>query len=324
MAKIVVIGEILVEIMATEIGQTFLRPGQFQGPYPSGAPAIFADQAARTGADVTLVGSVGKDDFGTVNLKRLQSSGVDTSRIQRHPDRPTGSAFVTYAKDGSRSFIFNIAHSAAACVGVDQLDPALFSKCLFFHIMGSSLISSQMTQTIRHGIDLAKTAGAEISFDPNVRKELLSNPAMAATIREILSQTDILLPSEDDLKYLFADSTELDAVHQLLAGSARLILLKRGKNGCTYFDREQKLDVPPIIADEVDPTGAGDCFGGTFISCLAQEFPLPRALSLANAAGSLAVRTRGPMEGNSTLEQLNTCLESESGQQNLVQQMTRL
>jgi tagatose kinase len=315
MAKIVVIGEILVEIMATEIGQTFLRPGQFQGPYPSGAPAIFADQAARTGADVALVGSVGKDDFGTVNLQRLQSSGVDTSRIRRHPDRPTGSAFVTYAEDGSRSFVFNIAHSAAACIRVDHLDAALFAGCRFFHIMGSSLISSQMTQTILHAVELARAAGAEISFDPNIRKELLLNPAMAETIREILSKTDILLPSEDDLKYLFAEASELDAAHQLLAGNTRLILLKRGKNGCTYFDRQRKIDVPPLIAHEVDPTGAGDCFGGTFISCLVQEIPLPRALSLANAAGSLAVRMRGPMEGNSTLEQLNTCLEKESGQE---------
>ena len=47
MAQIVTIGEILVEIMATRIGQTFLEPGLFAGPYPSGAPAIFADQAAK-------------------------------------------------------------------------------------------------------------------------------------------------------------------------------------------------------------------------------------------------------------------------------------
>ncbi len=38
MAQVVVIGEILVEIMATRIGQTFLESGLFAGPYPSGAP----------------------------------------------------------------------------------------------------------------------------------------------------------------------------------------------------------------------------------------------------------------------------------------------
>src|SRR4051794_41113188 len=40
-AAVITIGEILVEIMATQVGQTFLEPGLFQGPYPSGAPAIF-------------------------------------------------------------------------------------------------------------------------------------------------------------------------------------------------------------------------------------------------------------------------------------------
>jgi tagatose kinase len=313
MAEIVVVGEILVEIMATEIGQTFLRPGLFRGPYPSGAPAIFADQAARTGAKVALVGSVGKDDFGTVNLRRLQASGVDTSCVKQHPDWPTGSAFVTYASDGSRSFVFNIARSAAGCASIDQLDPALFTNCRFFHIMGSSLISAQMTQTIRHGIDLAKAAGAEISFDPNVRKELCSNPVMLETVQEILGKTDILLPSEDDLRLLFPESTELDAIQHLLRSNIHLILLKRGQNGSTYFDRAGKIDVPPVVADEVDPTGAGDCFGGTFISCLVQKIPLQDALTLASAAGSLAVRTRGPMEGNSTLEQLKTYLEGAGG-----------
>ena len=72
MAQIVTIGEILVEIMATRIGQTFLEPGLFAGPYPSGAPAIFADQAARVGAATAMIGCVGPDDFGTLNLDRLR------------------------------------------------------------------------------------------------------------------------------------------------------------------------------------------------------------------------------------------------------------
>lgn len=44
MSKIMTKGEILVEIMATKIGQSFRLPGQQVGPYPSGAPPIFIDQ----------------------------------------------------------------------------------------------------------------------------------------------------------------------------------------------------------------------------------------------------------------------------------------
>jgi len=41
------IGEILVEIMATERGQSFRAPGTLVGPFPSGAPAIFIDRALK-------------------------------------------------------------------------------------------------------------------------------------------------------------------------------------------------------------------------------------------------------------------------------------
>ncbi len=74
MADVVAIGEILVEIMATRTGQTFREPGLLTGPYPSGAPAIFADQAARVGASTAMVGCVGEDDFGTLNIERLARS----------------------------------------------------------------------------------------------------------------------------------------------------------------------------------------------------------------------------------------------------------
>ena len=49
MKKLVSAGEILVEIMAQRIGQSFLEPGPLLGPYPSGAPAIFIGQAAALG-----------------------------------------------------------------------------------------------------------------------------------------------------------------------------------------------------------------------------------------------------------------------------------
>jgi fructokinase len=60
----------------------------------------------------------------------------------------------------------------------------------------------------------------------------------------------------------------------------------------------------------VDPTGAGDCFGGTLISCLVQGIGLKRTLTLANAAGALAVTKRGPMEGNTTFGELESFIAS--------------
>jgi hypothetical protein len=54
--KVIPIGEILVEIMAAEVGEGFLEPIPLIGQFPSGAPAIFIDQAAKLGQPCGLVG----------------------------------------------------------------------------------------------------------------------------------------------------------------------------------------------------------------------------------------------------------------------------
>ena len=108
------IGEILVEIVATTTGIGFLDAQPLVGPYPSGAPAIFIDQCGRIGGSAAMVGAVGDDDFGRVNIERLKRDGVDVSAIAIDPEFPTGSAFVRYRPDGSRDFVHNIATSAAA------------------------------------------------------------------------------------------------------------------------------------------------------------------------------------------------------------------
>ncbi|MBQ9707826.1 MAG: sugar kinase, partial [Firmicutes bacterium] len=102
MLDIVIMGEMIVEIMRDREDSPLHEAGIFKGPYPSGAPAICIDAAARLGCQTAIVGGVGKDDFGRCLLDRLNKDGVDTSRVLESVERSTGCAFVTYFADGSR------------------------------------------------------------------------------------------------------------------------------------------------------------------------------------------------------------------------------
>src|SRR5689334_23201855 len=115
-------GEALVEVMRTGIDQPLDRPGAFIGPYPSGAPFIFAVQAARLGAEVGVIGAVGDDAFGKCMLDRLRTDGVDLRGVHRLKDYSTGVAFVSYKADGSRDFVFHARHAAAGHLSIDKLD----------------------------------------------------------------------------------------------------------------------------------------------------------------------------------------------------------
>ena len=126
MKSILTIGEILVEIMATDKGDGFLEPVKLVGPFPSGAPAIFIDQAAKFGQPAAIIGCVGNDDFGRVNLDRLRREGVNVEGIRIDPERATGSAFVRYRPDGSRAFVYNIKHSASGNIVLDARGQSRF------------------------------------------------------------------------------------------------------------------------------------------------------------------------------------------------------
>ncbi len=297
MKKVVVAGEILVEIMAETVGDGFTAPIPLIGPFPSGAPAIFIDQIARIGQPCGIVSCVGDDDFGRLNVRRLAEDGVDVSAIGIDPDRPTGSAFVRYRADGSRDFIFNIRYSACGTLPQTPAVAALLASADHFHVMGSSLSSPEIVAFNLVAARQIRERGGTVSFDPNLRKEILSAPGMAEAMQSILKMTDLFLPSGAEITLLTQAQTETGAVAELLSAGISAVVHKQGATGVALYDAAGRRFVPAFQVEEVDPTGAGDCFGGAFTALWLRGLPTDEALTLAAAAGALAVTRRGPMEG---------------------------
>jgi tagatose kinase len=305
---VVTIGEILVEIMAVEPGEGFRAPIPLIGPFPSGAPAIFIDQMAWFGHPCGIVGCVGNDDFGYLNLNRLRSDGVDVSAIHVHPEAVTGCAFVRYRPDGGRDFVSYIEQSANGAVRLDAAAAALVARAGHLHVMGSSLFSPEMIAANETAMGRIKANGGSVSFDPNVRKEMIELRGMREALERVLAQTDLFLPSEPEL-FLFTGAQDEDgAIAELLSLGLRTIVVKRGAEGATCFSQAGAVRVAGLPTKEIDPTGAGDCFGATFVACWLQGMDIPAALRPANAAGALAVRRKGPMEETSTRTEIEALL----------------
>jgi len=307
MTKVAAIGEILVEIMADARGQTFLRPGPLTGPYASGAPAIFIDQVARLGQPCGMVGRVGDDDFGRMNVERLRADGVDVTAVGVDARRVTGSAFVRYRDDGERDFVFNVRDAACGHLVIDDAARAMLAGCGHLHVMGSSLFSPALTEAVMAATTLVKQQGGMVSFDPNLRKEMLGDGLRAALAR-MLRQCDLFLPSGGELTLLTDATTQDAAVAEILGLGVAAVVLKQGAAGASYFDRDGMIHADGYQVIEVDPTGAGDCFGATFVTCRLQGRGVAESLAYANASGALAVTRRGPMEGASSFAVLDALI----------------
>jgi len=299
------IGEIVVEILAVTPGDGFREAQPLIGPYPSGAPAIFIDQLARQGMACGIISAVGDDDFGKLNLERLARDGVEISAIRIHDEAATGSAFVRYRHDGQRDFVYNIRHSANQYIELDTNAQELIARAGHIHVMGSSLFSAKMIAITNDAIRQVKARGGTVSFDPNIRKEMFGFAPLREALERILDKTDLFFPSGDELLLFAPDADEDAALEQMLQRGVSAIALKRGGAGSRYVSRGEDITMPAFAVDEIDPTGAGDCFSATFVAGWLRGLPAEDALRRANAAGALAVMQRGPMEGASTADEID-------------------
>lgn len=295
--QIVSLGELLVEIMRKRVDSPLDRPDDFIGPFPSGAPAIFADQAARLGHTVAFLGAVGEDDFGKCLLSRLEEDGVDTSYVARVSGLATGVAFVTYFADGSRRFIFHIGNSAAG--QIPEPTAEMFDGTQWLHICGSTLSASEpMRQTCYRACELATAAGTRVAFDPNLRPELLGGEEALRRICEpVLDSATLVLPSSTEAELLTGVTGTEAAAGALLERGVEIVALKQGKTGCTVFTESETVSVAAYEVEAVDPTGAGDCFDAGFVVGLTEGLNLTETARLANACGALGATVQGPMEG---------------------------
>ncbi|MCL2570855.1 MAG: sugar kinase [Defluviitaleaceae bacterium] len=298
--KIWTMGEILVEIMRPKPNMPLDKTGVFMGPYPSGAPAIFIDTVARLGHQAGIIGCVGNDDFGSNCLTRLEKDGVDTSMIKVVKNGSTAAAFVTYNDIGERSFIFHINNTPAVTAKCPNIEYLSFPTPEYFHIMGCSLMADDnLYQEIINTTKMLLRAGVKISFDPNIRPELLKGRNLVKMLAPIIHNCSVLLPGYEELLAISSKPDMESAVATLFENPVlEIIAVKLGSKGCRIFTRDEDFSLGVYPITPIDPTGAGDCFDAGFLCGLMDGLSLEETAKQASAAAALNTAAFGPMEGN--------------------------
>lgn len=309
MTEVWTMGELLVEIMRPRRGMQLYDAGEFLGPFPSGATAIFIDTVARLGHSAAIISGVGDDDFGKCLLNRFARDGVNVDYVSVIPNKTTGVAFVTYFDDGSRRFLYHWDNTPAVMGKAPQ--PNAVDSPKFFHVMGCALMPNEdFRQAVFDATRMFAAKGARISFDPNIRFELLGGRAAQDILRPILEECAVLFPGERELQLLTGETDTERAVRKALKGpKMEAVVLKRGSRGATVYSQDARIDVPAYPVKEVDPTGAGDCFDAGFICGLLEGKSFAEAAEIASAAGALDAAAFGPMEGDISPETVRAIRE---------------
>jgi sugar/nucleoside kinase (ribokinase family) len=310
--EVVSIGNMLVEIMRPDLDQPLNLPGTFAGPFPSGDTPIYVDTIARLGHPAGFIGAIGSDDFGRCLVERFTRDGVDTSHVVVLPDHTTGVAFVAYFTGGTRKFIFHWRYSAAGMLAPEHVDPGYISRTKWLHITGCNLAASPSAREACYKAMLSLPGLARLSFDANIRPELLTVDQIRSLCQPVLERANVILPSLSEAAMLTGLESD-DQGCRLWAEQGKIVVLKMGALGCRIYSDDQVMNIPGFTVQEIDPTGAGDSFCAGFTVALLENMDLASAGRFANAVGALAVTRLGPMEGVPTRQQVESLLINTPG-----------
>lgn len=239
---------------------------------------------ARLGGRVAMIGSVGRDTFGDLQLANLAAAGVDVSRVRR-ADASTGTALITVGANGENTLVY-VAGANATLTPEDALanEDAIAAAAALVVQLETPL------PAVTQAAALARRHGVPVFLNPS--------PAAALPQGELLMSATYLIPNEPESALLTGLPVESLAeagaaavrLHGLTGGAVVLTLGPRGALAC---DGDQPAHVPSFEVQAIDSTAAGDAFLGAFVIATIEGRPLAEAVRWGCAAGALACTVLG-------------------------------
>ena len=205
-----------------------------------------AISAARQGADVAYLSSVGNDQFGNVAMDIWSKEGIDVSHISINPESPTGIYFIEPAPEG-RNFTYYRKESAASKMTLTSDARAMLSSEVILHLSAiSQAISATAKELSFDAIDLVKQNGGMLSYDTNLRLNLWGLEEARSVINKTAAQADILLPSLDEAQILTGLNNKEDVIRFFLKFEPEILALKCGNEGATIIFEGKAEHIPAL------------------------------------------------------------------------------
>lgn len=288
MARIVVIGEGMLELVRKDVG--------WQLGY-GGDTLNTAIHLARSGHDVAYLTALGSDPLSADLKAKWAAEGLDTSLMLDHPTASTGLYAISTDPAGERSFaywrdasaaraMFELPGMAQAFAAAEQAD------LLCYSLISLAILPPDDREKVFALATAIRGRGGKVAFDGNYRPRLWNNAVEAGKVRDAaINVADIGLPTLED-ETLLSGEAKADAVARHWTGlGCTETIVKLGPDGCRLPNGT--ILPPPAVLSPVDTSGAGDAFNGGYLAARMNGAGVEQAARAGHALAGWCVMRGG-------------------------------
>jgi sugar/nucleoside kinase (ribokinase family) len=257
-----------------------------------GSGAITAAGAARLGLRTALVGVVGDDQFGRLQLDALRTRSVDVRSVVVDPDALTGLTIVL-SKGDDRAILTFLGTIGA--LRSDLIDRDLLLASRHVHV-SSYFLQHRLRPDLPAIFQSLRAGGVTTSLDTNWDP----SGEWDDGLRALLPHVDCFFPNATEAMRITGESS-VEAAAETLAREVSMAVVKLGPAGALARSGSTEVRQPALPVEVVDTCGAGDSFASGFIAARLAGWPLDPSLAIACACGSLSTRAIGGVASQPTL-----------------------
>ena len=260
-----VIGEALVDLVPGD------HPGHYQAR-PGGSPLNVAVGLARLGHRTALMARLADDTFGRQLRAYAVAEGLDLAQAP-HAAEPATLAVIGLDSSARASYDFRAA-GTADWQWTDAELARVPPDTSVLHV--GSLASWTSPGDLRvhaAAAALRREGTVVVSYDPNVRPDLLGEPARARPLIErFASAAHIVKASRDDIDWLYPGAGLEQVSDRLLDLGALLVVITDGPRGAhLYRAGHSPVSCPGLRVKVADTIGAGDAFTAGLLGGLSRR-----------------------------------------------------
>lgn len=298
MRKVIVFGSLNMDLSIESdhmptLGETIIGHDFITNPGGKGANQAVA--AAKLGAQVVMLGTVGEDAFGSQMIDALVTHGVQCDYVSRTSKHPTGVALITRVQGNNFITIDSGANFSTTTFDIAKaLDEIANPGDVFL-----CQLECDFDTTMKALVDAHK-CGLYTVLNPAPAKKL---PAWVLPYLDLVVVNEIECEMITGIYPVDEESARL-AMEKLVDEGAGTVVITLGERGSMVLSQGRMIvEVPPVV-QVVDTTCAGDTYIGALVAAYSRGLSIDDAADLANRASAFATTKVGAQQSIPSLDEL--------------------